>query len=298
MKLAAWGAIVAATLVSSLASAQTITGNPFADGWTAGGNSMANGVYIRGGGLFSYQTYVQSFAIQAGSNLLATTSGSTWSVGDTVIGIGGVFESGPTAEDNGWGAGSAYDTSQAVAGGGSTSINGNISTSLRLVSKFGSTATSWSPSTIAPGLGNGAGSDSSGDGGVGSVLLATTVGEIASYTNGVARLASVAQIHQGPTSIALDAKYGRIFLQKNSSNIVSSWAAILNSTLLEADLGHLYADLPGVGDRHNIAVQRSTNSRLFNDALIADPVPEPATMTVLGMAALAAWRKRQAKSKA
>lgn len=285
--------IGAALLVVSSASAQIVTGNPFADGWNAGGNSMANGVYIRGGGLFSYEVYVKSFQIEAGSNLLTTVGGSTWSVGDQVVGIGGVFTSAPTAEANGWGGGSSYDTSQAVAGGGSTAVNGNISGSLRMVSKFGSSPTAWSPSTVAPGLGNGDGSSSGGAGGLGSVLLGTSVGEVASFTNGVLRLPSVAEIYNGTTSVSLDAKYGRMVLQKGT--LVTSWASILNLTLLEADLGGSYADLVGVGDRHNVAVQRSDNSRLFQDALVADPVPEPATMTILGLGALAALRKRKAK---
>lgn len=285
--------IGAALLVVSSASAQIVTGNPFADGWSAGGNSMSNGVYIRGGGLFSYEVYATSFQIQAGSNLLTTVGGSTWSQGDQVVGIGGVFTSSPSAEDNGWGSGSSYNTSQATAGGGSTSINGNISTSLRMVGKFGSSSTAWSPSTIAPGLGNGEGSSSSGHGGVGSVLYGTSVGEVANFTNGVLRLPSVGEIYDGTNSVSLDAKYGRIVLQKGS--LVTSWQVMLNITLLDADFGATYSDLVGVGDRHNVSVQRSTNSRLFQDALVADPVPEPATMTILGLGALAALRKRKSK---
>lgn len=291
-----WCALAIAGAASSL-HAQA-TGNPAADGWTAGGNSMANGTYIRGGGIFSYTTYGTNFVVAPGSNLISSAGTFSWNAGDRILALGGVFVTAPTAEDNGWGPGSSYSTSQSTGGGGSSSINGNITTSMRMIGKFGNSPVaytgpgmgSWTASTIAPGGGDGLGSDSAGHGGIGSVVIGNSVGDIGSVTSGTPRLPTVAQIYNGAGTTPVDVRVGRM-VYVHASSIVSSWEMLINLDVLAANYGGTFSDLPQVGDRGNVAVQRSTNAVVFHDALVTVPAPGAAGAIALG--GVLAMRRRR-----
>ncbi len=265
--------------LSLLAShAFAASGDPLADGFTYGAHSYQSGSFVGGSGQFSYDLYTKSFTLGSGDALLTTVGGSTWSVGDQVIGIGGVFQNTlPTASANGWG--SAYS---------STTINTNITSSLRMVSKFGASPTAWTTSTSTPIPGNGNGSFSGGQGGFGSVLLANTAGDLSSTASGVLRLPSIAQLYTG--SVAnINAEVGRLVYVHNAG-IVSSWEAYLNVTLLQS----LYTGTGAMafGNRHNVALQRGGG--VTHDAVVLDPVPEPATLSLVALAALRKRKKRNA----
>jgi len=284
---------------ATIASANP-TGNPGLDGWQAGGNSMANGTYIRGAGNFGYTTYISEFTVAAGHNFNSIGT-MAWNVGDQVIGIGGVIDHNtPIASLNGW--------SGSYTGVATNANLQSASSGGRMVSKFGASASAWSASTIKPGSGNGLGSDSSGHGGTGSVLIANSNGDFPSTASGTLRLPSVFRIYDGASSINLDAasgiEVGRLIYNWSVDgagfNVIDSWQALLNVTLLNslngtaALGGNTFADLPTFGDRHNIAMQRGSGD--VTDALIqANPVPEPATMVALGIGAAAVIRRRTRK---
>ncbi len=92
--------VVAIVLAVAQSSEAAITGNPFSDGWTSQGNSLSNGVYVRGNANYAFDTYSATVVVDSA---LRTASGNVWSIGDTVIGVGGVFRS-ITAAEAGWGA--------------------------------------------------------------------------------------------------------------------------------------------------------------------------------------------------
>jgi len=293
---------ITVVLVASIVSAHANpTGNPGADGWQAGGNSMSNGTYIRGAGNYGFTTYVTEMTLAAGHQFNAVGS-QQWNVGDQVIGIGGVIDfNTPIASANGWGAGSSYT-------GSATNVNLQSSSSgTRMVSKFGTTASAWGPSTVAPSAGNGLGSASSGHGGNGAVTIANSDGDFPGTPSGTLRLPSVMEIYNGTSSINLSSsagvEAGRLVYNWsviNSFNIITSWEAFINVTMLNAMNGtaslnnNSFADLPMFGDRHNIAIQRGTSSTLFTDALVqANPIPEPTTMAALGLGAAAVLRRRR-----
>lgn len=267
---------LAAGTLACAAVAQT--GNPLADGWVSGGHSMQNGVYARGAGLFSYDVFAQQLMVTSGSAFESSDGAFSWLVGDEIVGIGGVFVAAPSATDNGW---ASYTTS--------VGNNDNVTSSLRMVSKFGVAENSWSPSTVAPASGNGSTSHSSGHGGTGSIIIGNTAADVPNFASGALRLPTVAQIYTGSGVANIDARFGRM-QYIHSNGIVSSWQAYLNVSLIERELGGSYADLPAWGDRHSVATQRGTNSTLLHDALV---VPTPGTAALLGLGGLIACRRRR-----
>lgn len=276
-------------LSSGLAIGAPITGNPAADGWTAGGNSLSLGTYIRGSGNMNYTPYSTSFVLQAGSPLI----GGGWQAGDVILGLGGV--AGPS---------------------------GDLSLSVRLVSKFGTSPTSWSPSSTAVAPGDGNGSLSGGAGGVGSILLATQAPGpqliIAANANQI-QTPTVTQVYNGLDNPALISdnvgKYIFTMGPNTNGNVLSTWEMFLNTSLLDridgtVDGMYLTYQLPLPGDRGNQTLQRSNNPTLFVDALIgipelqatAAPVPEPASLAVWSLIAAAGagygYRRRTLVTKA
>src|SRR5690606_5028484 len=102
-----------------------------------------------------------------------------WEVGDTVVAVGGVFQS-PVSP--GW----------TVTG---TAVNSLLSSTLgpKLQAKFGTSAATWAVSTSAPGSGNGSSSSSAGGGRIqvrtsGFLPTNPTVGELYSWSGNSGQL--------------------------------------------------------------------------------------------------------------
>ncbi len=273
-----FGMLMLAAL-TSLSFAQT--GNPLSDGWSSGGHSFKNGNYVRGAGQFSFDMYSTSFTVQSGDAFTASVGGNSWTAGDQVLALGAVFVASPTATANGW---TSYSTGV---------FNDNITSSLRMVSKFGSDPTSFGASTISPHNGNGAGSFSGGAGGLGSVLIANTAADLSATPSGVLRQGSITEIYNGSGVDSVSTVVGRMMYVHNAG-IVSSWEVFLNVTLLNSMYGGTYSDLANFGDRGLMTAQRGTNSTLFTDSMVAtEAVPEPFTMVGLGLGFAALVRKRR-----
>ena len=115
--------VAAAVLIMgpATASATIFSGNPFADGWLAGGRSthvgpdpgFPNGSFAgtlpsipQGGPIAEYQVFSQTTTIIDLSFLnsilaVCSTQCSAWAVGDTIVGLGAVFPTNPTGGDQG-----------------------------------------------------------------------------------------------------------------------------------------------------------------------------------------------------
>jgi hypothetical protein len=264
---------------STTTLAASITGNPAVDsGWTAVGNSLDNGVYIRGAGNFGYDLYTTSFAIEAGSPLVA----SGWSVGETVVAIGGQIATNDGVSA-GWGLPFTGDA-----------VNANLTTSVRIVSKFGTSPTSWSASTVRPNAGNGDGSTSGGFGGEGAILLGTNVGDLVSPNTLMTVSTNQRYTNGGATVTNVSSDVGRLIFQ-TSGGLLSSWETLLNTSRLGALLPPA-SEVPLVGDRINQTLQRSTNATLFTDAMgTITAVPEPSmiVMAGLGILGVAGYARRR-----
>ena len=267
------------------ALAAELSGNPFADGWAATGKtSLDNGTYIRGAGNFAFDLYATSYALDPASSLIASTAadlGFEWLPGDQILGMGGIVVPGEPAANYGWGN---------VSGDAINTVN--LTTSVRIVSKFGTSPASWSASSVAPNAGNGQGSSSAGHGGVGAILLGTTVGDINATNEGTYYLpTSATQYRLIETNV--NAKAGRIMFDLDGGGLLGSWQSILNVSLLQRNVAAYSftgADYPQAGDRGNQALQRSMNTTLLTDALVT--VPEPGSaLAMLALAAAAALRR-------
>ncbi|MEX2112507.1 MAG: PEP-CTERM sorting domain-containing protein [Pirellulales bacterium] len=265
-----------------------ITGNPSSDsGWAAGGNSLDSGTYIRLAGNFSFDTYYTNFVLDAASPLL----GSGWAIGDEIIAMGGTLvPNSGLAVDTGWG----------TDGFTGDAVNSNVSGSIRIVSKFGTSPTAWAASTIKPNAGNGQGSTSSGHGGDGAVLIGTAVSDITAGNANTVQIASVQERYPAPGFVGVTlTDMGKYIYNVDGNNLLSSWETFLNVTQLAASLP-INSEVPQAGDRYNQALQRSTNSTLITDALIASvPVPEPSTwmLAIAGAAGLVGLKlKRKSRS--
>ncbi len=242
----------------TIVQADLVNGNPASDSsWTAGSNSLDSGAYIRGAGNFGYDTYSTSYAIPSGSPLVA----SGWSVGDRVLGVGGSIATNDGISA-GWGSAFTGDA-----------VNSNLTTSVRIVAKFGASPTAWVPSTVRPDGGNGSGSFSSGHGGDGAILLGTDVGAIDDSDAGMLLTFDTNQRYDSGTS-SISSSVGRLIFN-STGDILESWSVYLNTTLLSSQLSG-GSEVPLTGDRINLTLQRSTNSTLFTDAMVTPAaIPEP-----------------------
>ena len=278
------------TMLTPLATHAAITGVPSTDGWDKQGNSLVQGTYIRGDANFSYDVYTTAFVLDAASPLLSNSTGFEWQVGDQILGMGGVINNAPTGL--GW----------SVSG---NAINSQLTTSYRIVAKFGTSPSSWSASTIAPGSGNGAGSSGAGDGGNGAILIGTSnsgaasTGGLSATNEGTFMLPVTGTQYRsgsgGETNV--DPRMGRVIYDLGSGNLPTSWETLLNVSLLARNttaygITGWTPDYPAIGDRGDLAGQRGAG--VVTDALTT--VPEPGTFAVLGGAlfGLSLLRRRRA----
>ena len=238
------------------------TGNPATDGWDRIGNSLQNGSYIRGSGNFSFDVYRTTISPDA--TLLAATG---WLATDLIIGIGGVIVNTPPA---GW--------LTATTG---ADPNFYLDSDVRLVSKFGS-ENSWQASTTPPDMGNGAGSQSNGDGGQGSVQLDTNPNQLTVLNAGKFQVPDNGSQYRDTQAFSFSAselaEIGRYIYTLDASGKLASWEMVLNLTrlitLTDAIAG------PTVDGRHNQALQgggRSTDGLIPFEALPVPPAAAVAT---------------------
>lgn len=242
--------------------AAIVTGNPLADGWGLVGNSESLGIYVRGSGSFDFDVYTATQILTSGSTLY---NGVDWLSGDTVIGLGGVLNP----------------------------PNTNLTSSIRIVAKWGGPTSTFTASTTTVPPGDGDGSFSGGFGGNGAILLGTTAGDFSGRPAGTPQSFSVGQNYTGVVNTLPAADrdaIGRLMLTKTGGGALDTFETFLNVSLL-GRLG--YTNLPVPGGQFILTLQRGTSTTLFTDALgnsapAPAAVPEPATLATAGLAGLAA----------
>ena len=251
--------ILGAFTLGGTARADFFVGNPSssgakADKWDPAQNSLG-GRYIRGAGNFDFNMYRTQYSVKNNDPL--ETMASPWTVGDIVLGMGGVIVSAP-----------------------------NLTKSIRIVSKFTSLANGqFTASTNATPNGNGAGDFSAGNGGSGSVLLGNAPGAVTAANAGMLLLPTTALQWDGPNSQAITispdtARY--VYQVDATSGLLTSWQVLLNVTRLNS-LGTGFPS-PNIDGRWDQALQRGTSSTLFTDA-INQHTPVPPTMVAFAAGA-------------
>ena len=256
------------------ARAELLTGDPSADGWTAGPNSLQNGFYIRGAANFSYDMFRTAYTVTAGSPLAAMAN--PWAAGDRVLAMGGAMVP-TTASAAGW---------PAITG---ATVNSNLAANVRIVSKFTSSGSAWSASSTAPGAGTGSGSHANGDGGLGAVLISTNAGQVTTAGAGILSVPVNANQWNGTVGSngpPINTQSSRVIYGVDASGRLRSWELLLNTTLLaSANTG---LPTPTDAGRWNQALQSGTSSTLITDGLLPageTVVPTPAAGLLLGFGA-------------
>ena len=273
-----FSAIASALLILGQASARAtiFTGDPFADGWLAGGRSHRVGSdapYPNGsfaGALPSlppnlsvpgveYQVYSQTTFFTNNILALCGSQCSAWVVGDVIVGLGAVF---PTA------------------------VNTNLPqyNPTTLVVKWGVSASAYSLSNDFNSNGAHRNHDV-GEGGLGSVL--------AEFNFGAAGNAPTAQFQwTGITSAPLVGQFVAFRSIVETATTFRSFEAYLNVTrlnLANSSLLRLYDGNSIVGVRYySGTLLQETNALVAGTA-----VPEPATGLLAAGALLAGWIVRR-----
>jgi hypothetical protein len=263
------GVAVVSTIIGTLAaSAANFTGSPVADGWTPEGVSTNSGTYIRGavdpGNLasddFSFNVYSTTFT-------LSSTLGP-FSAGDTLLGVGGVNNSG-------------------------------FILGPRIVAKFGSSGASFSASTIAaPGNGNGSFPTNSGIGGVevafwyqfsGNVLSPSSQNGGIEYPNTATNDQDLVyyNVNNTGTTSNLNA-YGAVlanFTLTGGKDVLTSWEAVVDVTAL----GGSFGAAPVSGGLADMALQETYagSPAGSTDALVPVAIPEPSAYSLVFMSVAA-----------
>ena len=254
-----------------------ITGDPGTDGFTSFGNSLENGVYVRGNANYGYDAYGAGFTIESGSNLNISDGSYSWLTGDTVLAVGGKF-SDITAGEAGWTGFTGATVNSALSN----------STGPKLQAKFG-TSDAWSTSTIAPDSGNGLGSGSLD---AGTIQIRSSgyfsASDWSVNANQLMLLDKPGHIDWAVSDDENLYRVARLMWTFNSTTQeVDSWEILLNVSLL----GRLFPDaaLPGLGNEVIMTVQNGDNA--YTDALVT-AVPEPATLCLLGLGGLLLRKRR------
>jgi hypothetical protein len=278
--------LVAFVVSSASVRADLVTGDPSVDaGWQRVGNSLQAGVYIRGGANFSFDVYRWAHTVTTGDQFNTQLG---WAAGNTVLGLGGVVVN---TVPSGW----AIPTT-----GGP--VNGELTDSVRFVSKFGSPLSTFSTSTTPPAAGNGNGSFSGGDGGLGGVMLSTAAGTLARANAANANSLRVPDLGwlweggiAGPNgqtfTTAEMTEFSRYIYNTDANGTLSSYEMVLNTTRLDQFNGAFL--LPTAESPNDQAMQRGT-SNVITDAFAPGiaAIPAPPSL-VLGLLALVAVRRRK-----
>lgn len=241
-------ALILGLAVAADAATVDVTGNPSVGGWNLVGNSLSTGVYVQGNNRYNYDLYWTSFTVPAASPLL----GNGFQVGDQVIGIGAVIN-GYTHTDGSY-----------TSGGVPTSDLGQLNAKFGTLTPVGSTPLYAPDSDGLGGVADGKGSQSGGNGGVGSVQL--SVGsQLGSNGMQNVRLDRTLR-HDGTSSAALgssgDTDYlGRYIGVVTSSKLTSFEFFLSNDELVRQG----YTPIP-LGAGFIATVMHTSNTSYFTDS--------------------------------
>jgi len=273
-----------------LAANAAVTGAPDLDGWVLAGNSLDNGVYVRGTANYGYDCYSAVITDLAVTDPDAVYS---WLSGDTILGVGGKFAD-TTAAEAGWGAFSGPGVNSLLYGDGDA---------IKIQAKFGTENSDFFASTLAPSASNGGGSlDTNGKAGA-IQIRSTAYFQSQNWAAG----SGVLQYLDKPDHIvrsgasAPDPRVARLIWTWDSTNSrLDSWEILLNVSLLER-VDSNYAGLyPSAGSLSLLTVQNRDGA--YTDGVVRLPspntaVPEPMAIVlgITGLGSVAGLRRLRKK---
>ena len=273
-----------------------VSGDPVADNWVFSGNSMENGVYVRGDLNVSYDIYTTTFLVDnpevfdisdhtvdeesfyynyyAGvpsSNLWDPSAVERqWEAGHTVVAVGGKFTD-ITAEEAGWDEFTGNE------------VNAELAGNMRYQAKFGTEDATWAASNVAPDDGDGSGS--TGDGGNATFLVRTSgwldLPGDEDQSIGAKHSGEIMGLQQTNHIIGTDGSVNAdvvrlIWNWNEEAGYVDSWQILLNTTLVAEDLGEGDYMLTGEGDPVVTTVQKAGGPITDGFVMVAAPeVAEP-----------------------